>query len=322
MFLKSKFLPAFFSLGLIFACAANLFADTIRLKDGSIIKGKIVTFRDQQFVILIGDGARQRQMAFYAEEIEAIEFDGASPLASNALQVSNQTPVLPRPSASPQNRVNQPTQPTTNANNTANNPNVGNTPLSNTPSENTVANNDVRTGGQTTNPAVNSTPAGAANNPPAANNTTVPVQNNPAANVPVTNTNVPAANNSRPKPIQLSARVLADNTANGWTNTGWVVRKGQKIRISGRGQVNLGGGNFSKPEGIKSLNDSGKLMKTEATGGLIAVIGDDNNDFIFVGGSREFTAARDGALFLGINEGVLDDNSGSFDVTIEIDPAN
>ena len=52
---------------------------------------------------------------------------------------------------------------------------------------------------------------------------------------------------------------------------------------------------------------------------LIAVIGDDNNDFIFVGEDREFVARRDGALFLGINEGNLNDNSGSFDVIIEVE---
>ena len=50
------------------------------------------------------------------------------------------------------------------------------------------------------------------------------------------------------------------------------------------------------------------------------MIGDDNNDFIYVGAEREFVATRDGALFLGINEGNLDDNSGSFNVKIEIIP--
>ena len=66
------------------------------------------------------------------------------------------------------------------------------------------------------------------------------------------------------------------------------------------------------------LADKDKLMANNATGALIAVIGDDNNDFIFVGTGREFVAARDGALFLGINEGNLDDNSGAFEVAVEI----
>ena len=135
-----------------------------------------------------------------------------------------------------------------------------------------------------------------------------------------TNNNPSVKTDTQSKPIVLNVKVLADNTANGWTNSQWVVKKGQKIRISGKGQINLGNGRFSSSAGISSLPDKDKLIQTEATGGLIAVIGDDNNEFIFVGGSREFVAARDGALFLGINEGNLDDNSGVFDVTVEIMP--
>ena len=51
------------------------FGDTIRLKDGSIIKGKIVSFDGGKFVILIADGTRERQMTFTADEVEKIEFD-------------------------------------------------------------------------------------------------------------------------------------------------------------------------------------------------------------------------------------------------------
>ena len=50
---------------------------------------------------------------------------------------------------------------------------------------------------------------------------------------------------------------------------------------------------------------------------LIAVIGDDNDDFILIGRSKDFVAQRDGVLFLGVNEGNLSDNSGNFDIVIE-----
>jgi hypothetical protein len=133
---------------------------------------------------------------------------------------------------------------------------------------------------------------------------------------PPPNTNT---SNNPAKPIQIKVKVLADNTANGWTNAGWVVRKGQKIRIVGNGRISLGNGRYSAPSGISTLPDTQKLIKDQPTGGLIAVIGDDNNDFIYVGAENEFVAERDGALFLGINEGVLADNSGSYEVTIEID---
>jgi hypothetical protein len=112
--------------------------------------------------------------------------------------------------------------------------------------------------------------------------------------------------------------VLADNTANGWTNSGWVVKKGQRIRIVGDGRVSLGNGRYTTASGISSLADNDKLLKNVATGALIAVIGDDNNEFIYIGANREFVADRDGALFLGVNEGNLDDNSGAFEVKVEI----
>ena len=121
-------------------------------------------------------------------------------------------------------------------------------------------------------------------------------------------------------PITWDIKVLADNTANGWTNTGWVVKKGQRIRISGDGKISLGKGRSSSPSGEPDIEDQQKLLKNVATGALLAVIGDDNNDFIYVGAEREFVATRDGALFLGINEGYLDDNSGSYAVKVEILP--
>jgi hypothetical protein len=69
---------------------------------------------------------------------------------------------------------------------------------------------------------------------------------------------------------------------------------------------------------LPDLEDPTKLLKSVPTGALLAVIGDDNNDFIYIGESREFTAGRDGALYLGVNEGNLSDNSGAFDVKIEV----
>lgn len=238
-------------LGLCF----SVFADTIRLKDGSIVKGRVVGFKDGQFVIVIGDGSRQRQMTFYSDEISAIEFDGSGSLPNTNAGTSIPTQTTQKP------------------------PVVVTTP--------------VKTETPKTTP------------------TSVPQTVNASI----------SGNNTATKPIKLNTKVLADNTANGWTNTGWVVRKGQKIRITGTGRISLGNGRYTTPSGVASLPDGEKLMKDRPTGGLIAVVGDDNNDFIFIGSVLEFTATRDGALFLGVNEGYLDDNSGSYDVSIEIDPS-
>ncbi|MDQ3041540.1 MAG: hypothetical protein M3R11_04065 [Acidobacteriota bacterium] len=254
MSFKSNFFRVIGALCLVFSITIMAFADTIRLKDGSIIKGKIVSFGNGKFVVMVGS----RQINFSALEIESITFDADS-------------------------------MPTTNTKNS-----IG---ISNN-TDNSNNNSTIITVGQnskTTDTQTAQTPV-----PPVATN-----QNN---------------SEKVPKPVEIGVKVLADNTANGWTNSGWVVRKGQRIRISGTGRISLGGGRFAAPGGIASLPDKGKLMAQESTGGLIAVIGDNNNDFIFVGDAKEFIAPRDGALFLGINEGNLDDNSGLFDVKIEISP--
>lgn len=221
-------------------------ADTIRLKDGSVIRGEIVNFRNEQFTILVGSGARGRKsrITVYMEDVDSIEFDGAS--ADDAGNTST-----------------SPTQPTYQ-------------------------------------PPVNTRPS---NNPPVSQPT-------------------PSNTSSNPTFFPVNVRVRADNSSNGWTNSGLVVRRGQRLRINATGRANLGGNRFSTPDGLPNIQDREKLMRTQPTGGLIAVIGDDNDDFIFVGSSRDFVAQRDGVLFLGVNEGNLSDNTGTFEVVIEAEAGN
>ena len=290
MFLKSKIYRVALACFLVLSMFSLAFADTIRLKDGSIIKGKIISFGEGKFTIVIGDGARQRQMNFFADEVESIEFDSTPLQTSN----TNKTTLPIYKNTSSQTETKPTPQPTP------------------TPSKSVIITD------KTTQPNVPPTSTQSNNNPSTTTNN--PTTNPPTTNPTYTNTTPVKTDSTITKPVTVNVKVLADNTANGWTNSQWVVKKGQKIRISGKGQVSLGNGRFASSAGISSLPDNDKLLKAEATGGLIAVIGDDNNEFIFIGAAKEFVAARDGALFLGINEGNLDDNSGAFDVTIEILP--
>jgi len=236
---------------LLLSLVTPLLADTIRLKDGSVIRGQVIGFKDQQFTILIGGNAKGRrgQTTIYVEDVESIEFDSSG-----------------APSATDDGSMAR------------NNPPVNNPPLSNrrttepesTPSE----------------PRIDSSSGG----------------NSPAAS---------------PTFFTIKVAVRADSSNNGWTNSGLVVRKGQRLRITASGRVSLGRGRFSTPGGVSNLNDNDKLMRNEQTGALIAVIGDDNDEFIVIGPRREFVAQRDGVLFLGVNEGDLTDNTGSYDIVIE-----
>ena len=232
---------------LLVSISTPLLADTIRLKDGSVIRGQVIGFKDQQFTILIGGNARGRrgQTTVYVEDVESIEFDSTggnpgSPSTSDESTARNNPPLMSRPSPP----VNQP-------------------------------DNDR------------------------------------------TNDTTPVSSSATPTFFTIKVGVKADNSNNGWTNSGLVVRKGQRLRISASGRVSLGRGRFSTPGGLNNVPDTDKLMRNEATGALIAVIGDDNDDFIVVGPRREFVAQRDGVLFLGVNEGDLTDNTGSYDIVIE-----
>ena len=232
---------------LLVSMATPLLADTIRLKDGSVIRGQVIGFKDQQFTILIGGNARGRrgQTTVYVEDVESIEFDstGGNPGATDDSSARNV----------PQSRPSY--------------PNNNNSQPVNTPVDRNID--------------------------------TVP------------------ASSSTPTFFTIKVGVKADNSNNGWTNSGLVVRKGQRLRISASGRVSIGKGRFSTPGGLTSIQDADKLMRNEATGALIAVIGDDNDDFILIGPRREFVAQRDGVLFLGVNEGDLTDNTGSYDIVIE-----
>src|ERR1041385_6297174 len=96
------------ALALVLATAAPLLADTIRLKDGSVIRGQVIGFKDQQFTILIGGNARGRrgQTTVYVEEVEWIEFDsnpGSAGTTDDSSTARNNVP-MSRPSSP----VNQP----------------------------------------------------------------------------------------------------------------------------------------------------------------------------------------------------------------------
>jgi hypothetical protein len=237
--MRKLFYP-FCALALLPILVAPTLADTIRLKDGSVIHGQVVGFKDQQFTILIGSGAKGRRSRtiVYTEDVESIEFDNT---VGDTATVDDSS-------------VN------------------ANAPVSQAP----------------TNPQVE-TPR---------------------------NETQPASNNT-PTFFTIKVAVRADSANNGWTNTGLVVRKGQRLRITASGRVSLGRGRFATPAGVSTISDNDKLMRNEATGALIGVIGDDNDDFILIGGRRDFVAQRDGVLFLGVNEGELSDNTGTYDVVIE-----
>lgn len=252
--MKQFFFRPLLAVTLVLGMGLPVLADTIRLKDGSVIRGQLIGFKNEQFTIEVGSGSRGRKsrITVYMEDVDSIEFDSAGSAG------------VPRPGDDTSSSNTNPSQPVYQ-------PPVNTQPTNNQPSY---------------------TPPPAPNNPSAA-----------------------------PTFFQVNVRVRADNASNGWTNSGLVVRRGQRLKITANGRVSLGGNRFATADGLANIPDRDKLMRNQPTGGLIAVIGDDNDDFLFIGRSRDFVAQRDGVLFLGVNEGNLSDNSGMFDILIEAETA-
>ncbi len=290
------------AISLIFVLFIGAFADTVRLKDGSVIKGKIVKFNGGIFVMVIGQGERQREMTFFADEVESIEFDtdaGTGAAGGLPTGANRDRPPAYTESVSGNETI------ITVGSSRSDNPAVNRDDPSRVDPDAVAVDPAAGTSGSSTDTPVDDTPI---------------LDNDPIGGEPIGDGSGGNDDPTRPGPVQIKVSVLADDTANGWTNSGWVVKRGQKIRIISNGRISLGNGRTTGPRGLATLPDPNKLMTDKPTGALIAVIGDDNNDFIFVGENLEFTASRDGALFLGVNEANLNDNSGAFDVIIEIEP--
>jgi len=132
----------------------------------------------------------------------------------------------------------------------------------------------------------------------------------------------PVAENPAPLPAalpRLRETTMAVLAAEGnWQDSGLDVRKGQRIRISATGRIRISPTQTCGPEGIE-LKDPAKMMTQHPSGGLIAVIGDDNDDFIFVGRGTEVVTPRSGRLFLMINDSRFEDNAGELTVTIQVE---
>ena len=95
------------SFSLVLALLVPAVADTIRLKDGSVIRGQVIGFKDQQFTILIGAGAqgRRSRTVIYMEDVESIEFDSATTAAAAALanEDTSASPTYQPPRTTPSN---------------------------------------------------------------------------------------------------------------------------------------------------------------------------------------------------------------------------
>ena len=100
-----------------------------------------------------------------------------------------------------------------------------------------------------------------------------------------------------------------------WVDSGVFVRRGERVQVSASGVIMVGRARIT-PDGLQR-NDPSAPMPNANEGELIGAIGNDPSAPMFeLGSNREFTADRNGRIFLTANRGSYADARGSFDVQI------
>jgi len=109
-----------------------------------------------------------------------------------------------------------------------------------------------------------------------------------------------------------SVQVTLDSN---WTDSGIYLRRGERVQVSATGVITVGRSRIS-PDGLRS-NDPTSPLPNASEGELIGAIGRDASaPVIELGSNREFTADRNGRLFLTANRGSFADARGAFTVQI------
>jgi hypothetical protein len=118
------------------------------------------------------------------------------------------------------------------------------------------------------------------------------------------------------RPRGLRERDVNVQARTQWTDTGVSVRNGQTIFFEASGRVRWGSSRQDGPEGENnSPRNPSRPIPARPAAALIGRVGDEAP--FFIGSDTEGIRVRgSGTLFLGINDETLDDNSGSFRVTV------
>jgi phycobilisome linker polypeptide/uncharacterized protein DUF4214/EF hand domain-containing protein len=111
-----------------------------------------------------------------------------------------------------------------------------------------------------------------------------------------------------------SIAVAADRQ---WSDTGINVRAGETVTINADGRIRIA---RDSRDFLTAAGAEGRVadatMPNAPIGGLIARFGDSAP--VFVGQSRTFRAPRAGRLYLGVNDSYFDDNTGQYNVRVDV----
>jgi hypothetical protein len=112
--------------------------------------------------------------------------------------------------------------------------------------------------------------------------------------------------------VTRNVQVMLDSN---WIDSGVFVRRGERVQVSATGVITVGRARIT-PDGLRTTDPTAPLPSA-AEGKLIGAIGNDaSSPIIELGSNREFTADRNGRLFLTANRGSFADARGAWDVQV------
>jgi hypothetical protein len=119
------------------------------------------------------------------------------------------------------------------------------------------------------------------------------------------------------RPAGLREREINVSSVMPWTDVGVTVRAGQAVYFNATGRVRWGPGRQDGPAGENgSPRNESRPIPSRPAAGLIGRVGEGDEVF-FIGAETGTIRMRSGGrLYLGINDDMLGDNSGTFRVTI------
>jgi hypothetical protein len=115
----------------------------------------------------------------------------------------------------------------------------------------------------------------------------------------------------------MRERTVVVQARDQWTDTGITVRAGQPIIVAATGMVRWGPNRRDGPTGEhNSPRNEARPMPNRSAAALIGRVGPNGVPFFIGDNSGEIRVRDSGALYLGINDDYVSDNSGSFRVTV------
>jgi hypothetical protein len=103
-----------------------------------------------------------------------------------------------------------------------------------------------------------------------------------------------------------------------WVDTGINVRQGDNLTIRADGRIRIARDSRDTitAAGVSSGRTDNATIPSAPVGGLVMRVG--NGAAVFVGDQKTIRAPRAGRLYLGVNDNFWDDNTGQFNVTVDV----